>query len=71
MLTRSGLGPIVPAGRPLGPRSPQVLPRVALLPTPALPRAPEAQKGRPAQASSRRPEDQLPVQPARAPALGG
>jgi hypothetical protein len=73
ILTHSGPGPIVPAGRPLGPRSPQALPRVAPLLTPASPppRAPEAPKGWPAQASSRWPEDQLPVQPARAPTLGG
>jgi hypothetical protein len=73
ILTRSRPGPIVPAGSPPGPRPSQALPRVAPLPTPAPPppRAPEAPKGRPAQASSRRPEDQLPVQPARAPALGG
>jgi hypothetical protein len=72
ILTRSGPGPIVPAGRPLGPRSPQALPRVAPLPTPAPPppRAPKALKGQPAQASSRRSEDQPPVQPARALALG-
>jgi hypothetical protein len=39
----------MPAGRPLGPRFPQALPRVALLPTPAPPppRAPEAPKGGP------------------------
>jgi hypothetical protein len=37
ILTRSGPGPIVPAGRPLGPQSPQALPRVAPLPTPAPP----------------------------------
>jgi hypothetical protein len=73
ILTRSGPGSIVPAGRPFGPRSSQALPRVAPLLTlaPPLPRAPEAPKGRPAQASSRRPEDQLPVQPTRAPALRG
>jgi hypothetical protein len=73
ILTRSGPGPIVPARRPLGPRSLQALPRVAPLLTlvPPPPWAPEAPKGRPAQTSSRHPEDQLPVQPARAPALGG
>jgi hypothetical protein len=73
ILTRSGPGPIVHAGRPPGPRPLQALPRVAPLPTlaPPPPRAPETPKGRPAQASSRWPEDQLPVQPARAPALGG
>jgi hypothetical protein len=62
----------VPAGRPLGPRSPQALPRVAPLPTPAppLPRALEAPKGQPTQAPSRRPEDQPPVQPVQALALG-
>jgi hypothetical protein len=72
ILTRSGPGPVVPAGRPLGPWSPQALPRVAPLPTPVLPppRAPEAPKGQPAQASSRRSEDQPPVQPAWALALG-
>jgi hypothetical protein len=72
ILTRSKPRPIVPAGRPLGPRSPQALPRIAPLPAsaPLLPRAPEAPKGRLAQASSRRPEDQPPVQPARALALG-
>jgi hypothetical protein len=31
ILTRSGPRPIVPAGRPLGPRSPQALPRFAPL----------------------------------------
>jgi hypothetical protein len=73
ILTRSGARPIVPAGRPLGPRSPQALPGVAPLPAsvPLPPRAPEAPKGRPTQASSRRPGDQPPVQPARALALGG
>jgi hypothetical protein len=72
ILTRFGPRPIVPAGRPLGPRSPQALPRVAPLPTlaPPPPRAPEAPKGQPAQASSRRPEDQHPVQPAWAISLG-
>jgi hypothetical protein len=73
ILTRSGPRPIVPAGRPLGPRSPQALPRIAPLPTsvPFPPRAPDAPKGRPAQAPSRRPEDQPPVQPAQATVLGG
>jgi hypothetical protein len=73
ILTRSGVRPIVPAGRPLGPRSPQALPRVAPLPAsaPLLPRALEAPRGRPAQASSRRPRDRPPVRPAWAPALGG
>jgi hypothetical protein len=73
ILTRSGPRPIVPAERPLGPRSPQALLRVAPLPAsaPLPPRAPEAPKGRPAQASSRRPGDQPPVQPTRALALGG
>jgi hypothetical protein len=72
ILTRSGLGPVVPAGRPLGPWSPQALPRIAppSTPAPPPPRAPEAPKGRPAQASSRRPEDQPPMRPARALALG-
>jgi hypothetical protein len=73
ILTRSGARPIVLAGRPLGPRSPQALPRVAPLPASASlpPRAPAALKGRPAQASSRRQGDQPLVQPARALALGG
>jgi hypothetical protein len=73
ILTHSGPGPIVPVGRPLGPRPSQVLPRVAPLPTlaPPPPRAPEAPKERPPQASSRWPKDQLHVQPARATALGG
>jgi hypothetical protein len=72
ILTRFGPRPIGPAGRPLGPRSPQAPPRIALLPTPAPPppRAPKAPKGRPSQASSRWPEDQLHVQPAWATALG-
>jgi hypothetical protein len=54
ILTRSGPRPIVPAGRPLGPRSLQALPKIAPLPTPAPPppQAPEAPKGWPAQASS-------------------
>jgi hypothetical protein len=73
ILTRSGARPIVLAGRPLGPRSLQALLRVAPLPAsaPLLPWAPEAPRGRPAQASSRRPRDRSPVRPARAPALGG
>jgi hypothetical protein len=72
ILTCSGPRPIVPTGRPLGPQSPQALPRITPLPAsaPFPPRAPEAPKGRPAQASSRRPEDQPPVQPARSLALG-
>jgi hypothetical protein len=72
ILTRSGRRPIVPTERPLGPRSPQAPPRFAPLPASApFPlRAPEAPKGRPAHAPSRRPEDQPPVQPARATALG-
>jgi hypothetical protein len=55
------------------PRSPQALPRVALLPAlaPFPPRTPEAPRERPAQALSRRPRDRPPVRPARAPALGG
>jgi hypothetical protein len=54
ILTHSGPGPIVPVGRPLGPRPSQALLRVAPLPTPVLPppRVPEAPKGRPAQALS-------------------
>jgi hypothetical protein len=73
ILTRSGARPIVPAGRPLGPQSPQALPKVAPQPAsmPLPPRTPEAPRGRPAQASSRRPRDQPPVRPARALALGG
>jgi hypothetical protein len=72
ILTRSGPRPIVPAGRPLGPRSPQVPPRFAPLPasSPLPLRAPRAPKGWPAHAPTRRPEDQPPVQPARATALG-
>jgi hypothetical protein len=73
ILTCSGPRPIVPVGRPLGPLSPQGLPRVA--PPPALapfpPRTPEAPREQPAQASSRRPRDLPPARPARAPALGG
>jgi hypothetical protein len=73
ILTRSGARPIVPVGRPLGPLSPQALPRVAppLASAPFPPQTPEAPRERPAQASSRRPRDRPPVQPARAPALGG
>jgi hypothetical protein len=73
ILTRSGPRPIVPAGRPLGPWSPQAPPRFApLLASASFPlRAPGAPKGRPAHATSRRPEDQPPVRPARATALGG
>jgi hypothetical protein len=73
ILTHSGPRPIVPAGRPLGPRPPQMLPRFAPLPAsaPSPPRAPGAPKGRSAQAQSRRPEDQPPMRPARATALGG
>jgi hypothetical protein len=72
ILTRSGPRPIVPAGRPLGPRTPQALSRFAPLPAlaPFPPRAPGAPKGWVAQAQSRRPEDQPPVQPAWATALG-
>jgi hypothetical protein len=63
----------VPAGRPLGPRSPQAPPKVAPHPasTPLPPRMPEAPRGQPARASSRWPRDRPPVQPARAPALRG
>jgi hypothetical protein len=73
ILTRSRPRPIVPAGRPLGPRSPQALPRFAplLASAPSPPRAPGAPKGRFAQAQSRRPEDQPPVRTARATALRG
>jgi hypothetical protein len=73
ILARSGARPIVPMGRPLGPLSSQALPRVAPPPAsaPFLPRTPEAPRERPAQASSRWPRDLPPVQPARAPALGG
>jgi hypothetical protein len=71
ILTSSGPRPVMPAGRPLRPQSPQALPRVA--PTTALapppPQTPEAPKRRPAQATSR-PGDQPPIQPARALALG-
>jgi hypothetical protein len=71
ILTHSGPRPIVPAGRPLGPRPPPVPPRSASLPAsaPSPPRAPRAPKGRSAQAQSRRPEDQPPVRPAQATAL--
>jgi hypothetical protein len=63
----------MPVRRPLGPRSPQALPRVVPQPTstPLPPRTPEAPRGRPAQVTSRQPRDQHPVRPARAPALGG
>jgi hypothetical protein len=72
ILTRSGPRPVVLAGRPLGPQSPQALPRVAptLASAPLPPRTPEAPRGRPAQSLSW-PGDQPPVQPARALALGG
>jgi hypothetical protein len=73
ILTHSRPRPIVHAGRPLRPRSPQALPRFAPLPAsaPFPPRVPRALKGQSAQAQSRRPEDQPPVWPARATALGG
>jgi hypothetical protein len=73
ILTHSGPRPIVPAGRPLEPRPPQALPRFAPMPAsaPSPPQAPGAPKGRSAQAQSRRPEDQPPVRPAQATALGG
>jgi hypothetical protein len=73
ILTRSGPRPIVPAGWPLGPRSPQAPPRFTPLPASALfpLRALGAPKGRPAHAASRWPKDQPPVWPARAAALGG
>jgi hypothetical protein len=73
ILTHFEPRPIVPTGRPLGPRSPQALPRFAPLPAsaPSPPRAPGAPKGRSAQEQSRRPEDQPHVWPARATALGG
>jgi hypothetical protein len=50
ILTRSGPRPIGPAGRPLRPRSPQALLRIAPLSAsaPFPPRAPEAPKGWPA-----------------------
>jgi hypothetical protein len=72
ILTHSEPRPIVPAGRSLEPRSPRVPPRLAPLPAsaPSLPRAPEAPEGQTAQAQPRRPEDQPPVQSARATALG-
>jgi hypothetical protein len=62
ILTCSGPRPIVPAGRPLGSRPPQALPRFAPLPAsaPSPPRAPGAPKRRSAKAQSRRPEDQPP-----------
>jgi hypothetical protein len=73
ILTHSGARPIVPAEKPLGPQSPQALPRVAPLPASASlpPRAPEVPRGQPALASSQRPRHQPPVRSARAPALGG
>jgi hypothetical protein len=73
ILTRSGPRPIVPAGRPLGPRSLQAPPRFAPLPASApLPfRAPGAPKGRPTRVTSQWPEDQPPVRPAWATARGG
>jgi hypothetical protein len=73
ILTHSGPRPITPAGRPLEPRSLRAPPRFAPLPAsaPSLPRAPGALKGWSAQAQTRRPEDQPPVQPARATALQG
>jgi hypothetical protein len=54
ILTHSGPRPIVPAGRPLVPRSPRALPRFAPLPAsaPSPPLAPGALKGRSAQAQS-------------------
>jgi hypothetical protein len=72
ILTHSGPRPIAPAGRPLEPRSPRAPPRIAPLPAsaPSLPRAPRAPKGRSAQSRTRRPEDQPPLLPARAMALG-
>jgi hypothetical protein len=73
ILTRSEARPIVPAGRPLGLRSPQALSRVASLPAsaPLPPRVPEALREWPAQAPSRRTRDRPPVRPTRALALGG
>jgi hypothetical protein len=55
ILTHSRPRPIVPTGRPLGPRAPQALPRFAPLPAlaPSPPRAPGALKGWSAQAQSR------------------
>jgi hypothetical protein len=73
ILTHSGPRPTVPTGRHLGPWPSQALPGFAPLPAsaPSPPRAPGAPKGRSAQAQSRRPEDQPPMRPARATALGG
>jgi hypothetical protein len=73
ILTHSGPRPIVPAGRPLEPRSSRAPPWFAPLPAsaPSLPREPRAPKGRSAQAQTRRPEDQPPMLPARATALQG
>jgi hypothetical protein len=73
ILTHSGPRSIVPAGRPLEPRSPRAPPRFAPLPAsaPSLPRAPGAPKGWSAQAQTRRPKDQPPMQSARATALQG
>jgi hypothetical protein len=73
ILTHSGPRPIVPAGRPLEPRSLRAPPRFAPLPAsaPSLPQAPGAPKGRSVQAQTRRPGDQPPVLPARATALQG
>jgi hypothetical protein len=72
ILSHSGPRPIVPVGRPLEPRSPRVPPRFAPMSTsaPSLPRAPGAPKGWSAQARTRRPEDQPPLLPSRAMALG-
>jgi hypothetical protein len=63
----------LPVGRPLRPLPPQALPRVAPPPASASfpPRTPEAPREQPAQASSRRPRDLPPAQPAWAPTLGG
>jgi hypothetical protein len=71
ILTHSGPRSIVPAGRPLEPRSPRAPPMFAPLPAsaPSLPWVLGAPKGRSAQA--RRPEDQPPVPPARATTLQG
>jgi hypothetical protein len=73
ILTRSEARPIVPAEKPLGPQSPQALPRVAPLPAsaPLPPWAPEAPRGQPALASSRRPRDRPLVRPTRHLLLGG
>jgi hypothetical protein len=51
ILTHFEPRPIVPAGKPLEPRSPRVPPRFAPLPAsaPSLPLAPEAPEGRSAQ----------------------